>query len=60
MSGWMNELGFVTVEQISNRYQISKVTAYARLRKLAANEYATHEQLLHNMPGHYRATQIRC
>jgi len=55
--GWMNGLGFVTVEQISNRYQISKVTAYARLRKFDASEYVTHEKLLHNAPGHYRVTQ---
>jgi len=55
--GWMNGLGFVTVEQISNRYEISKVTAYARLRKLVASEHLTYEKLLHNAPGHYRATQ---
>lgn len=54
---WINGVGFVNIDQITERYKISRETAYARLRKLVARNYLLHERLLQNKPGHYRVTK---
>jgi hypothetical protein len=54
---WINGVGFVNIDQVTERYKISRETAYGRLRKLVQREYLLHERVLQNKPGHYRATK---
>ena len=37
MLNWINGVGFVNIDQITEHYKISRETAYARLRKLIAH-----------------------
>ena len=55
--GWINGLGFVNINHVAERYRISTVTAYARLRKLVQCRLLQHERLVHNEPGLYRVTR---
>lgn len=55
--GWVNGLGFVNINHVAERYRISTVTAYARLRKLIQRHLLQHERLVHNKPGLYRVTR---
>ena len=54
---WINSVGFANIEHIVSRYEISKPTAYARLKKLTDEELLAHEYHLHSHPGHYRVTR---
>lgn len=55
--GWMNKMGFVTLDQICKKFNIAKRTAYGRLQKLIAHELIIHQRLFHNL-GTYRASQL--
>ncbi len=53
---WINGFGFLEVGQIAEKFSMSPVTAYARLRKLVTHAYLTHDRVLHGKPGAYRVT----
>jgi len=55
---WLNSFGFATTTQIARQFKMHPKSAYARLKKLAANNYFIFERLFHAKPGLYRATKF--
>lgn len=55
---WINAVGFVSIEQICLRLNVSPKTAYSRIKKLTDNGYLTHERIFWGLPGVYRTTKL--
>ena len=55
---WLNSFGFATTIQIANKFKMHPTSAYARLKKLAVNNYFIFGRLFHAKPGMYRATKF--
>jgi len=54
---WINSIGFVTVEHIATKFNITKQTTYRRIKTLVDNNYLIHERIFHGMQGAYRVSK---
>jgi len=53
---WINSVGFVTINHITQKLKISQPTAYIRSKKLVTHHYLLHERIFHGAAGIYRVT----
>lgn len=51
---WMNQVGFVTINHIASWLNVSKATAYARMKKLVIHHYLIYQRIFFGAPGIYR------